>query len=65
MDFFEHQEVAHRKTGRLVVMFVLAVGAITVLVYAAVAAFGVGFGVWQGSVPAAGCGATNRPFSLP
>lgn len=41
MDFFEHQDDARRKTGRLVLLFVLAVVAITVLVYfAALGVFG-------------------------
>lgn len=34
MDFFEHQEVARKKTGRLVFLFVLAVLSIIVMVYA-------------------------------
>ncbi len=33
MDFFEHQEVARRRTGRLVVYFILAVIAIVVAIY--------------------------------
>jgi len=37
MDFFEHQEVAQKKTGRLVILFGLAVIGIIVLVYLAVA----------------------------
>ncbi len=37
MDFFEHQEVARKKTGRLVVLFVLAVIAIVICVYLVVA----------------------------
>jgi Zn-dependent protease with chaperone function len=36
MDFFEHQEVARRKTGRLVLLFALAVAGIVVLTYLAV-----------------------------
>ncbi len=36
MDFFEHQDVARRKTGRLVVLMVLAVLAITGLIFAVV-----------------------------
>ena len=38
MDFFEQQDVARRKTGRLVVLMVLAVAAIVVLVYLVIAA---------------------------
>jgi hypothetical protein len=30
MDFFEHQDVARRKTGRLIFLFILAVVAIIV-----------------------------------
>ena len=37
MDFFEHQEAARKKTGRLVLLFVLAVVVIIVLVYGVVA----------------------------
>lgn len=37
MDFFEHQEQARRKTGRLVLMFVAAVIGIIALTYLAVA----------------------------
>ena len=37
MDFFEHQDIARRKTGRLVTLFVLAVLAIIALVYVLVA----------------------------
>ena len=33
MNFFEHQDVARRKTGRLVLLFALAVGAVIVLTY--------------------------------
>jgi Zn-dependent protease with chaperone function len=33
MDFFEHQEVARRATGRLILYFLLAVAAIVVAVY--------------------------------
>ncbi len=41
MDFFEHQEVARKKTGRLVIFFLLAMGGIVAAVYfVAVAAFG-------------------------
>ncbi len=39
MDFFEHQEVARKKTGRLVILFMLAVVGIIVLTYVAVALF--------------------------
>ncbi len=42
MDFFEHQEQARRKTGLLVVYFVLAVASIIVAVYLAVVAVFVG-----------------------
>lgn len=38
MDFFEHQDVARKKTGRLVVLMVLAVLAIIALVYGVVLA---------------------------
>jgi Zn-dependent protease with chaperone function len=37
MDFFDHQERARRKTGRLVLMFIVAVVGIIVLAYLAVA----------------------------
>ncbi len=37
MDFFEHQERARRKTGLLVVYFVVAVALIILAVYLAVA----------------------------
>ncbi len=37
MDFFEHQEVARKKTGRLVFLFVVAVLSIIVMVYAVLA----------------------------
>ena len=43
MDFFEHQEVARKRTGRLVVLFALAVLGIIALVYLAVA-FAMGLG---------------------
>jgi Zn-dependent protease with chaperone function len=33
MDFFEHQEVARRTTGRLILYFILAVAAIVVAIY--------------------------------
>jgi Zn-dependent protease with chaperone function len=33
MDFFEHQDAARRKTGRLVALFVIAVALIVLLVY--------------------------------
>ncbi|MCK4873061.1 MAG: M48 family metallopeptidase [Phycisphaerales bacterium] len=33
MDFFEHQEVARKKTGRLIILFAVAVIAIMVMVY--------------------------------
>jgi Zn-dependent protease with chaperone function len=36
MDFFGHQDAARRKTGQLVVLFLLAVSAVVVAVYAAV-----------------------------
>ena len=36
MDFFEHQDAARRKTGRLIALLVLAVLAITALVFAVV-----------------------------
>ncbi|MEO1237226.1 MAG: M48 family metallopeptidase [Planctomycetota bacterium] len=39
MDFFEHQDVARRKTGRLVVLMVLAVVCIIALVYGLVLVF--------------------------
>jgi len=38
MDFFDHQEQARRRTGRLVLLFLLAVAAIIVAVYLAIAA---------------------------
>jgi Zn-dependent protease with chaperone function len=38
MDFFEHQEVAQKKTGRLVLLFCLAVLGVIVFVYVVVAA---------------------------
>ncbi|MHC4991602.1 MAG: M48 family metallopeptidase, partial [Planctomycetota bacterium] len=38
MDFFQSQEIARRNTGRLVVLFLLAVAGIVVTVYLAVAA---------------------------
>lgn len=34
MDFFEHQDVARRKTGRLILLFVLAIVSIVLVVYA-------------------------------
>jgi Zn-dependent protease with chaperone function len=37
MDFFEHQDAARRKTGRLVALFILAVLSIVVVVYVAAA----------------------------
>jgi Zn-dependent protease with chaperone function len=37
MNFFEHQDRARKKTGRLVLLFILAVAAITVAVYFVVA----------------------------
>lgn len=37
MDFFEHQDAARRKTGRLVVLFALAVVCIVLVIYLAVA----------------------------
>ena len=47
MDFFEHQEQARKQTGRLVMLFILAVIAIVVLVYLAVViALWIYFG-WQ------------------
>ena len=36
MDFFEHQDVARRRTGRLIALFVVAVVAIVLAIYAAV-----------------------------
>jgi len=39
MDFFEHQEIARKRTGRLVVLFIMAVIAIMAMVYVAVAIF--------------------------
>ncbi|MEM6459348.1 MAG: M48 family metallopeptidase [Planctomycetota bacterium] len=36
MDFFEHQDAARRQTGRLVLLFVVAVAAIVALVYGVV-----------------------------
>lgn len=36
MDFFEHQDVARRKTGRLAILFVLAVIAIVAVIYTVV-----------------------------
>ena len=33
MNFFEHQDLARRKTGRLVFLFVLAVAGIIVALY--------------------------------
>ena len=36
MDFFEHQAVARRNTGRLIVLFLVAVGAIVLMVYGVV-----------------------------
>ncbi len=42
MDFFEHQDIARRKTGRLVWLFVLAVAFIVALTYLVVSAFVVG-----------------------
>ena len=41
MDFFEHQEQARKSSGRLVLLFFLAVAAIVAAVYAAVMAFAV------------------------
>ncbi len=42
MDFFENQEVARKKTGRLVFLFVLAVIAIVISVYFVIAAATIG-----------------------
>ena len=39
MDFFEHQDVARKRSGRLVLLFILAVIAIIALVYVVVAIF--------------------------
>ncbi|RUL89314.1 M48 family metallopeptidase [Tautonia sociabilis] len=44
MDFFEHQEVARRKTGLLVFYFILAVIAIIAAVYLAIAGILLGLG---------------------
>ena len=60
MDFFESQDVARRKTGRLVVLFVLAVIAIVVLVYLAVVII-LGIGHARG---ASGSGAATAPMSF-
>ena len=38
MDFFQNQEVARKKTGRLIAYFLLAVILIIVTVYVAIAA---------------------------
>ena len=45
MDFFEHQDDARKKTGRMVVLFILAVIAIVValnLVFAGLYIYGIG-----------------------
>jgi len=47
MSFFEHQEAARKQTGRLVVLFVLAVVAIGVAIYLLVAAVSLGAGEYQ------------------
>ncbi|MFW5925114.1 MAG: M48 family metalloprotease [Myxococcota bacterium] len=39
MDFFEHQEVARRSTGRLVILFALAVLGLIAMTYVVIAAF--------------------------
>ena len=57
MNFFEHQEVARRNTGRLVVLFVLAIIGIVALVYVATTfalayagALDVETGIWRGDI---------------
>src|SRR5688500_7426700 len=50
MDFFEHQEQARKNSGRLVVLFCLAVAGIIASVYLAVMVFfdiRIGSGVWH------------------
>lgn len=42
MDFFEHQDIARRKTGRLVILFLLAVVAIIAVIYLVAAALFLG-----------------------
>ena len=60
MDFFAHQDEAHRNTRRLVVLFALAVVAIVVAVYLAVALLL--FGAGASNVRAAGeAGAGSGP----
>ena len=49
MDFFESQDVARRKTGRLVVIFVAAVLAIIALTYLVVAGILISAGVYGSS----------------
>ena len=58
MDFFQNQEVARKKTGRLIVYFLLAVILIIVTVYVAIAA------VLQLAEPAAREGGADRAFAL-
>jgi len=48
MDFFEHQDAARRKTGRMVVLFSVAVLVIMVLIYLVVAIAVLGFGAKAG-----------------
>jgi len=57
MNFFEHQEVARRNTGRLVVLFALAIIGIVALVYVAITialsfsgAVNVEDGLWRGDL---------------
>jgi len=52
MDFFEHQETARRKTGRLVILFGLAVAGIILSVYAVVT-LGLGYAGTKTSVDVA------------
>jgi len=51
MDFFQSQEIARRKTGRLVVLFVLAVIAIMVMVYLLVAVIFLSAGGGESAAP--------------
>ena len=58
MNFFESQDVARRKTGRLVVLFLLAVISIVALIYLA---FAVVLGIGQAKAAAA-AGWRRRPL---
>ncbi len=63
MDFFEHQEVARKKTALLVVYFVLAVILIVAAVYLVVAT-GLTYSGWTGDRAADELAAGNIPEAL-